>query len=169
MHRYVPSCLSPKSMFFKTFPRKGVLICLRKELVKYFLQFQETLKKHLTTEFEVELQDGSISASGRKVLTDLHNDHEILQYDVRIDEMCIHVLKKLKYNAPHQIQELLNCVKDDIAAAFRKLMLNIQQTVLRERRQNDNALKKVKCSQTSLVHNFTTVKLPLDLLEYLET
>ena len=96
MHPYVPSCLSPKSMFFKTFPRKRVLICLRNELGKYFLQFQETLKKHLTTEFEVELQDGSITASGREVLTDLQNDHEILQYDVRIDEMCIQSLEKIE-------------------------------------------------------------------------
>ena len=134
---FVPSCLFRRSLFFKSFPRRRALIDFRKKLVIYFLQFQELLKKHLTTEFEVNLQNGSITDSGREMLLKLQKENEFLQFETRIDEMCD---KIFEHDASSSMQELLYSVKDDICAAFPKIISKVQQNVQLERRKKDNVL-----------------------------
>ena len=83
----LPRCLSSRSLFYRSFPRKHILKKLKADTSDYFENFSKVLKMHLTSEFEVTLQGGEISKLGRETLSSLSKDFEILQYASRITEI----------------------------------------------------------------------------------
>ena len=60
-------------------------------------------------------------------------------------------------------------MKDDILQEIPRIILRIQNNVLKTRRAKDNSLCKIKCGSGPLIHNFTDVKIPQQLTDMLKS
>ena len=84
MYGDIPVSLQKKSLFFRSFPKKHLLVRLRKEIGHYLVQFKNVLTTHLSSEFEIQIRDGNITLAGQQTLLDLQKNYDVLQYESRI-------------------------------------------------------------------------------------
>ena len=137
--------------------------------MKYATEFEQVLHIHLTSEFEVSLLDGEVTNNCRRTLEDLQKNFDLLQFDSKIVEILEYKVSSFSHRIPQHDLELYYSIKDDLVRCILQIASKVQHTVLEERKTKDNALKKLKCSNVSLVHNFTEIKIPEKLSKILET
>ena len=80
-------CFKNSSLFFRSFPKKHLLLKLRKKIFDYVHDFKSVLVTHLTSECEIQIRDGSVTSQSCDKLHDLQKDFDTLQYEKRICEI----------------------------------------------------------------------------------
>ena len=160
-----PKCLHDKSLFTRSFPKPWILKRVRQNLLGFCKTFEKLLFQHFTSEFEIQIRGGKITPEGDRVLDQLSQHFEGLQFAKNVHEI---VGKARKYAAPHsRVYELLCILEDEMLSSFPKIVKRIQNNAFKAHRLKDNQLCKKKCALKSLMHNFTNKPIGKDLSELL--
>ena len=132
----------------------------------YHADYVAVFRRHLESEYEVQIRDGRISADSDQVVQGLRDDFEILQVERQVDKILVD-------NVPSKqstiLLELLQPVRNDLILEIKKLNKILQKKVQKKMRNKNNWLCKQKCQTGSVIYNFTQFCIPKELSEFMET
>ena len=161
----IPESSNEGSTFHKNFPKKHLLNKIRKKVRKYSVLFSEVYRRHLENEIEVQIRDGKVTPSGETSLVNLQTDFQTIQFEKEVLQIFVNL--KIRYGilADSVSSFLLDVAFFDVMSAFRDLVIESQKEIILKRRRFENELCKRKCKSGIILHNFTKVTLPEDLME----
>ena len=137
-------------------------------IVDYSEEFRITLEKHLTTETEVQIVKGVITAQSDSQLCLLETEWGILQYRSRLTSI-LQTWKIRLCGQPitHTVEEQIDCQIQSVIEEFENFIITIQHEAQRVMRVNDNKLCKEVTTSEFKILNLTTKQIPRDLALYL--
>ena len=162
----MPGCLAKKSCYYKSFPYPKLLDYVRVRFLKYSEIFFRVLKKHLDTEFEVQIRSGELTLDSEPTLDALQLDFESLQYIENVKKIFndCRKLNARKVKSVSSVSELLKVAEEEAFSWFSDKIKKVQNDALRNRRQKKKKMCNQKCSSGPQIYNFTITDLPLDLM-----
>ena len=166
----LPECLYRKSSFYRSFPKKQILVRIWRKVRIFSDVFFRTLKTHLASEFEVQIRHGELTTEAKDNLDILHEQFNILQYEDQI----MTIFQNCRSFFPHILNnpytsDLLCVVEDEVLIWLSTRIKSIQEDALRHRRQKNNLMCSKKSSAGPQIFNFTTTSVSEELSKLLET
>ena len=143
-----------------------VIHALRDYLLKYFI----TLQSHMSTEYEVQIRNGTITDDGKNVLKTLYGDYCVFQYKPNIKAILqpwLSVLCGQPLQPP--VSEALSRVLPHIVSLVETKIQYAQQRMLSHRRELTNSLCREKCQTGPTIHNLTSIDIPKEVMDLIGT
>ena len=158
--RFNFEALFSSSKLFRDFKNKRLLKKLRKQVINYSTTFSMTFYNHLKSEFEVNVRGGQITTPGFATFSRLQKDFNILQYKQNLESIFS------SFKRPELSASML-VIQDQVLKSFLQVIKQVQDLVIKERKKLNNNLCSKKIREGPIVHNFTTKKVPEELMRHL--
>ena len=131
------------------------------KIIGYSKEFEQTLEKHLTTETEIQIVNGMMTAQSESQLTLLETEWGILQYKSRLTSI-LQTWKRILCGQPITpiVDEQIDCQIHKIIEEFEAFIISIQHKTQRFMRVTDNKLCKEVSTSGFRILNLTTKNIP---------
>lgn len=153
--------------YFTNYPLvKSAMKPAHTKLLVYLGTYFMTLYSHMTTEFEVQIRDGEVTLDGQQMIRNIHCDYIVFQYKKNITEILVPLVSSLS-KQPNQVgtHELIQSIIPTLILAVESRIQFVQQQVLDQQRRNTNKMCMEKCLQGPVVHNLTSIDIPVEILK----